>query len=149
MSISPISQVMAQTASAIQTATASSTGTNSLDESDFMVMLVAQLKNQNPMEPMDDKALMGQVTQLNSLHELQAISAQLKTLAAASQTSYAASLIGKQVKTFKTGEEPVEGQVTAMEIIDGDVILTIGDKTALLSTVTEVKEAKYGRPNQV
>ena len=141
MSISPISQVMAQTASAIQTTTASSTGTNSLDESDFMVMLVAQLKNQNPMEPMDDKALMGQVTQLNSLHELQAISAQLKTLAAASQTSYAASLIGKQVKTFKTGEEPVEGQVTAMEIIDGDVILTIGDKTALLSSVTEVKEA--------
>jgi flagellar basal-body rod modification protein FlgD len=141
MSISPISQVMAQTASAIQTTTASSTGTNSLDESDFMVMLVAQLKNQNPMEPMDDKALMGQVTQLNSLHELQAISAQLKTLAAASQTSYAASLIGKQVKTFKTGEEPVEGQVTAMEIIEGDVILTIGDKTALLSSVTEVKEA--------
>jgi flagellar basal-body rod modification protein FlgD len=141
MSISPISQVMAQTASAIQTATASSTGTNSLDESDFMVMLVAQLKNQNPMEPMDDKALMGQVTQLNSLHELQAISAQLKTLAAASQTSYAASLIGKQVKTYKTGEEPVEGQVTAMEIIDGDCILTIGDKTALLSSVTEVKEA--------
>ena len=141
MSITPISQVMAQTASAIQTATASSAGTNSLDESDFMVMLVAQLKNQNPMEPMDDKALMGQVTQLNSLHELQAISAQLKTLAAASQTSYAASLIGKQVKTYKTGEEPVEGQVTAMEIIDGDVILTIGDKTALLSSVTEVKEA--------
>jgi flagellar basal-body rod modification protein FlgD len=141
MSISPISQVMAQTASAIQTTTASSTGSNSLDESDFMVMLVAQLKNQNPMEPMDDKALMGQVTQLNSLHELQAISAQLKTLAAASQTSYAASLIGKQVKTFKTGEEPVEGQVTAMEIIEGDVILTIGDKTALLSSVTEVKEA--------
>ncbi len=141
MSITPISQVMAQTASAIQTATASSTGSNSLDESDFMVMLVAQLKNQNPMEPMDDKALMGQVTQLNSLHELQAISAQLKTLAAASQTSYAASLIGKQVKTYKTGEEPVEGQVTAMEIIDGDCILTIGDKTALLSSVTEVKEA--------
>ena len=141
MSITPISQVMAQTASAIQTATASSTGSNSLDESDFMVMLVAQLKNQNPMEPMDDKALMGQVTQLNSLHELQAISAQLKTLAAASQTSYAASLIGKHVKTYKTSEEPVEGQVTAMEIIDGDCILTIGDKTALLSSVTEVKEA--------
>ena len=140
MSITPISQVMAQTASAIQTATASSTGSNSLDESDFMVMLVAQLKNQNPMEPMDDKALMGQVTQLNSLHELQAISAQLKTLAAASQTSYAASLIGKHVKTYKTGEEPVEGQVTAMEIIDGDCILTIGDKTALLSSVTEIKE---------
>jgi flagellar basal-body rod modification protein FlgD len=141
MSISPISQVMAQTATALQTATTSSSGSNSLDESDFMVMLVAQLKNQNPMEPMDDKALMGQVTQLNSLNELQAISAQLKTLASASQTSYAASLIGKHVKTNKTGEEPVEGQVTAMEIIDGDCILTIGDTTALLSSVTEVKEA--------
>jgi flagellar hook assembly protein FlgD len=90
---------------------------------------------------MDNKDLMGQVTQLNSLNELQAISTQIKTLAVSSQTSYAASLIGKQVKAQRDGTEPLEGLVTAMEVIDGDCILTIGGSTALLSSVTGVKEA--------
>jgi flagellar basal-body rod modification protein FlgD len=140
MSISPISQVIAQTAATVQTTTTTS-GITGMGESDFMLMLMAQLKNQNPMEPMDDKALMGQVTQLNSLHELQAISTQIKTLATSSQTSYAASLIGKHVKAQKDDNEPLEGLVTEMEIIDGDCILTIGDTKALLSSVTIVKEA--------
>ncbi len=141
MSISPISQVMAQTATAVQNAASSSSGMTGLGESDFMIMLVAQLKNQNPLEPMDNKDLMGQVTQLNSLNELQAISTQIKTLAASSQTSYAASLIGKHVKAQRDGQEPLEGLVTAMEVLEGDCILTIGDTTALLSSVTGVKEA--------
>lgn len=141
MAISPISQVTAQTASAVQTASPSSTGITGMGESDFMLMLMAQLKHQNPMEPMDDKALMGQVTQLNSLHELQAISSQIKTLATASQTSYAASLIGKQVKAQKEGYELMEGLVTEMEVIDGDCILTVGDSQVLLSEVTNVKVA--------
>jgi flagellar basal-body rod modification protein FlgD len=141
MSISPITQVMAQTASAVQNTASASSGMTGMGQSDFMIMLVAQLKNQNPLEPMDNKDLMGQVTQLNSLNELQAISTQIKTLAVSSQTSYAASLIGKQVKAQRDGTEPLEGLVTAMEVIDGDCILTIGGSTALLSSVTGVKEA--------
>ena len=42
MSVTPISQVMAQTASAIQNATTSSSGINGMGENDFMVMLAAQ-----------------------------------------------------------------------------------------------------------
>lgn len=141
MAITPISQVMAQTASAVQTAAPSSSGMTGMGESDFMMMLTAQLKNQNPMEPMDNKDLMGQVTQLNSLNELQVISAQMKSIAKASQTTYAASLLGKQVTAQQGEGEPVEGLVTGMEVVEGDVVLTIGDTTALLSSVTGVKEA--------
>ncbi len=143
MAVTPISQVMAHTASVIQNTTSSSSGMTGMGENDFMIMLTAQLKNQNPMEPMDNKDLMGQVTQLNSLNELQAISAQMKSLAKASQTSYAASLIGKQVTAQSSEDEgeSVEGLVTAMEVIDGDCVLTIGDNTVLLSSVTGVKVA--------
>lgn len=141
MSVSPISALMAQQANAIQTKSSSASGMTGLGESDFLIMLTAQLKNQNPLEPMDNKDLMGQVTQLNSLNELQAIASQMKTLTKATQTSYAASLIGKQVAAQNTNNETVDGVVTGMEIIDGDCILSIGDKTALLSSVTSVKEA--------
>lgn len=37
----------------------------------FMQLLLAQLRNQNPLEPMENSEFMGQMTQLNSLQELQ------------------------------------------------------------------------------
>jgi flagellar basal-body rod modification protein FlgD len=66
-----------RTASASQTADASVPG---VDGSAFMEVLLAQLRHQNPLEPMDDKELIGQMAQLNSLQELQKINATLVTL---------------------------------------------------------------------
>lgn len=49
------------------------TGSNSLGdtENQFMFLLLAQLRNQNPLEPLEDKEFMAQMTQINSLKELQ------------------------------------------------------------------------------
>jgi flagellar basal-body rod modification protein FlgD len=58
----------------------SNSGLPGVDGSEFMQILLAQLRHQNPMEPMDDKELIGQMTQLNSLQELQKISATLDGL---------------------------------------------------------------------
>jgi flagellar basal-body rod modification protein FlgD len=51
-----------------------------MDGGEFMMILLAQLRNQNPLEPMDDKELISQMAQLNSLQELQKINASLSTL---------------------------------------------------------------------
>jgi flagellar basal-body rod modification protein FlgD len=67
----------ARTSSASQTAGASVPG---VDGSAFMEVLLAQLRHQNPLEPMDDKELIGQMAQLNSLQELQKINTTLGTL---------------------------------------------------------------------
>jgi flagellar basal-body rod modification protein FlgD len=56
-------------------------GMAGIDGSEFMQILLAQLRHQNPMSPMDDGELIGQMTQLNSLQELQKISAILDSLA--------------------------------------------------------------------
>ncbi len=67
--------------SATYTANVSSTEKNSssssltgFDANAFMTILLAQLRNQNPLEPMDDKELISQMAQLNSLEELKKIS---------------------------------------------------------------------------
>lgn len=51
-----------------------------MDGGEFMMILLTQLRNQNPLEPMDDKELISQMAQLNSLQELQKINASLSTL---------------------------------------------------------------------
>lgn len=51
-----------------------------MNGNEFMLILLAQLKNQNPLEPMDNSEFMGQMTQLNSLQELQRINGSLEYL---------------------------------------------------------------------
>ena len=77
-----------------------------------MTILLAQLKNQNPLEPMKDNEMMAQMTQLNSLQELQAIKAKMEQLAASNSASYAAGLIGKQIKAVLPDGTTVEGLVS-------------------------------------
>jgi flagellar basal-body rod modification protein FlgD len=118
-----------------------------------MTLLIAQLKNQNPMDPMDDKDLMGQVAQLNSLNELQNISAAMETVSKNSQASYAASLIGKpiiaQVKSSDSSDSSDEdgnvyykGTVTGSEYANGEYVLHLGDDvTVTLDSVIAVSAA--------
>lgn len=141
MAITPISQVMSNPASAVQTTASANTGMLGMGESDFMMMLMAQLKNQNPMEPMDDKNLMGQVTQLNTLRELQSLSLTMSQMAKASQASYAASLIGKDVTAMDSnGYLLAQGTVTGMEVNGSDITLTFGEESVPLAAVVLVKQ---------
>ena len=56
-------------ASAGSAARAGNTGAAAIGDQ-FMKMLVAQLKNQDPLNPMDPTAMTAQLTQLNSLQQL-------------------------------------------------------------------------------
>jgi flagellar basal-body rod modification protein FlgD len=70
-----VNSIASSTAAAATTNSPQSTsGLSGFDANAFMAILLAQLRNQNPLEPMDDKELIGQMTQLNSLEELKKIS---------------------------------------------------------------------------
>ncbi len=76
-----VNSIMSSTyAASSAKATQSSGGLSGFDANAFMAILLAQLRNQNPLEPMDDKELIGQMTQLNSLEELKKISRGIETL---------------------------------------------------------------------
>lgn len=47
-------------------------------ENEFMSLLLAQLRNQNPLEPLDDKEFMGQIIQMSSIKELQGVGKLIK-----------------------------------------------------------------------
>jgi flagellar basal-body rod modification protein FlgD len=113
---------------------------NGLDGDAFMQLLLAQLRNQNPMEPMKNEELMSQMTQLNSLQELQKIQQGLDSMGRSYQILLGTSLIGKEVTWSDEDGNTLQGVVKSMAMNASQVMLHIGDKEIPLESVTEVKE---------
>lgn len=88
-----------QAQSAEQTA-AAKTGDQALGKDDFMKLLIAQLKNQDPNQPLDAKDLVTQLSQLSGVEQLITIGDRLQTLETATNgmaANQSAGLIGKTV----------------------------------------------------
>ncbi|GAB6124438.1 flagellar hook assembly protein FlgD [Humidesulfovibrio idahonensis] len=82
--------------------TISTTHKTSLDQADFMTILLAQLKYQDPNNPMDDKEMASQLVQYSSLEMLTKINENLTTLVSDNSTDNIKSgvdYIGKSIKS--------------------------------------------------
>lgn len=69
--------------------TATSSSSNLANENVFLQLLVAQIKNQNPLEPQDSSQFMGQLAQFSQLEQLVKVNDQLTTLNEAATASTA------------------------------------------------------------
>ena len=107
----------------------------------FMALLLAQLRNQNPLEPMEDRDLMGQITQLNSLQELQKINGLLQQGNSSSQLTEAAGLIGKHITFANENGQLAQGLVTGVSMLNGKAALWVGEYIVPLTGVITVSEA--------
>jgi flagellar hook assembly protein FlgD len=126
--------IMADT-SAIQSASSIQT--------DYMKLLVTQLQNQNPLEPMDNNEMASQLAQLSQLGQTELLNAKFADILATSQKSYATSLVGKEVSfavTDSAGNTQLASGAVGGIITQGDEIkLQVGDYIIGLSDVLAVK----------
>jgi flagellar basal-body rod modification protein FlgD len=75
-------------------------GGPTLGKQDFLKLLITQLRNQDPLNPLDQNQFLAQTAQFTSLENLQNISSQLaemKALAQGQALTQGASLLGKTV----------------------------------------------------
>lgn len=78
--------------------TAKRTTSNTLDKEAFLLLLITELKNQNPLDPMDNKDFIAQLTQFSTLEQITNMTESIQnflTLQEGALQAQAASLIGK------------------------------------------------------
>jgi flagellar basal-body rod modification protein FlgD len=68
-------------------AASSAASTGGLDPNDFMSLLVAEIQNQDPTNPMDPTTFMSQLVDLNQLEQVTQINQVVQQYAAASTTA--------------------------------------------------------------
>lgn len=92
LSIDPITGLQNSTRSTTQTSASSSLG-----EVDFMKLIIAQMQNQNPLEPQKDSDFMAQMAQFEALNQMKAVAQGMKVLQGVNELSSATSMLGKTV----------------------------------------------------
>lgn len=119
-----------------------------LGKDDFLRLLVAEITNQDPMSPMDNKDMILQLSQFSALEGTLQLNQNMENYIVNAEMSTASSMIGKEV-TYLDEEYgvPVVGQVSKMAMygdspklyIDGvlvgmDQILTVSEPSATSTT---------------
>jgi flagellar basal-body rod modification protein FlgD len=119
--------------SAANQAGSSSPPTNQASEDRFLTLLVAQMKNQDPLNPLDNAQVTTQMAQISTVSGIDRLNATLKALAAGfgeAQSLQAAALIGRDVLvaggTLELGAGGAAGGFELAEAAD-DVVITISD----------------------
>jgi flagellar basal-body rod modification protein FlgD len=125
-------------------ATTSSSSTSSvtdgLDKNAFMKILITQMQNQDPTQPMDDTQYVSELAQFSSLEQMTNVSDGITALSGMQSTTQALALVGKTVSLTVPGvTDPVTGKVDSIKFESGVPKLVIGGKEYDLSDVTTVQ----------
>ncbi|HTZ17535.1 MAG TPA: flagellar hook capping FlgD N-terminal domain-containing protein, partial [Dissulfurispiraceae bacterium] len=119
------------------TSTTSNSSTTGLGESDFLNLLIAQLKNQDPLNPVKDTDFIAQLANFSSLQQMTSMNTNMSNLLAQQNYTNAASMIGKQITT----SDSKSGVVSKVGIESGTIYLYVGTNKYQLSDITSVSSA--------
>jgi flagellar basal-body rod modification protein FlgD len=122
----------------------STTATASSIQMDYMKLLVTQLQNQNPLEPMDNNEMASQLAQFSQLSQLESLNSSFADALNTAEHDYANSLIGRQVsyatEVADGTTQLVSGTVEQIaDGTDGKVLLVIGNSIIGLDEILAVK----------
>lgn len=108
---------------------------------DYMNLLITQLQNQNPLDPMNNSEMAGQLTQLSQLEQLESMSGVFSKLLVAEQSNQASGMIGRTISFFPKGVlTAVTGKVEGVELVDGESRLVVGEHRVKLEDVQTITE---------
>jgi flagellar basal-body rod modification protein FlgD len=115
----------------------SATGGFELSTGDFLTLFLAQLKNQDPTQPMDDAQMLAQLAQMTEISTLQQVQASL----AGTQLAQSSALIGRNVTGLDVNGDPVNGVVTSVtQSNDAGLVLQVGSQYIKPDKVVKVTQ---------
>ena len=116
-----------------------------LDINQFLQLMISELTNQDPLNPMDNTQLVQQIGELRSIAASDQLTTTLQSMQTQQSLTTAASLIGKEVKALDADNNNVTGTISSVSVeVDPNnnakrtYKVKIGDQTIDLNNVREV-----------
>lgn len=135
--VASITGIAAATPSSSPLASSSSGGrTDGLGKQDFLKLLIAQLRNQDPMKPMEDREFIAQLAQFSTLEALQNLEKKLEGNTGSQAVGQAAVLIGKRVEATVAGGASLGGIVSEVRLLAGVPRLIVNGQEVEMNQIT-------------
>ena len=131
--IAPASNYFATQATAAQSAATAAKDRTKTDSDTFLTLLVAQMRYQNPLEPMKGTEFIAQSAQLATVEALQAIQSAQTSAQTWTRMSSAQQMLGTRVEAVDGDGNPVTG------IAAGVTATTAGPQLTLLTSTGKVQ----------
>jgi flagellar basal-body rod modification protein FlgD len=103
----------------------SSSSSATVGYNEFLQLLIAQMKNQDPSNPTDMAQYMSQFAQLSSVEQAIQTNAKLDTLLSTSALSQAEGLIGRTASFTDEAGHSATGKIASVSIIQGGAVATL------------------------
>ena len=124
-------------------------GTAKFGDNKFLNLLIAQLQNQTPLEPVDNASFMQQMASYSSMTEQKELNSNMLSLldyqgvlARLQSLSEGSTMLGKEV-TYITKNGDKTGKVESIFVTDkGEVRMRIGKEEISMSQITGIAQGK-------
>jgi flagellar basal-body rod modification protein FlgD len=117
------------------------TGFAALTSQDFLKMLITELKNQDPTQPVSNSELLQQLSQMQALQSNVELNSTLKSFSTDQQITSGASFLGKVVSGTDANQNPVRGVADRVFLQNGTIMIGIGSSSVSVANVTGVSLA--------
>lgn len=105
---------------------------------DFVSLLVTELQNQDPLEPMKNEAILQQISQIREIESNQRLTETLESVLLGQSVVTAGNLLERNIVGLSDDSETVTGRVDRVSIEDGIPKLHVGQHTIDLKNVAEI-----------
>jgi hypothetical protein len=110
---------------------------NDIDLSTFLKLMIAELQNQDPLNPLDNKDMLAQISQIREVGATDKLTETLEAVLLGQNISSATNLIGADITALSDDAEAVTGIVNRVSIEKGVPKLHLEQSTQVLPSAEE------------
>jgi flagellar basal-body rod modification protein FlgD len=109
--------------------TSASDAINDIDLSTFLQLMITELQNQDPLNPLDNKDMLAQISQIREVGATDKLTETLEAVLLGQNLASSTSLIGAEVEGLSNDNQRVNGVVSRVSVADGQPTLHVDEQT--------------------
>lgn len=116
-------------------------GIAGMTSDDFLKLLITEMQNQDPTEPLGNEEILGQLSMMRNLESDLELGEALKAITVNQQLTTAAAYIGREVTGVDAAGNDVAGHVNRAYLRGGTAFLDVDGVEVEVASITGVSEA--------
>lgn len=105
---------------------------------DFLKLMITELQNQDPLNPMENDQILQQISQIREIEATTSLTGTLNDIHMGQELTASSALIGRTINGLTDDGDQIEGVVGKVEVTDGVASLDIDGQKVRLANVSAI-----------